>query len=68
MKKMLRSEFLCGAVTAAMVQSLAQDYVGREAYVKWTSDNWVSGNWTVPLAAFILVSCVIQLKTHMKKW
>ena len=37
MKKMLRSEFLCGAVTAAMVQSLAQDYVGREAYVKWTS-------------------------------
>lgn len=58
--KILRSEFVCGVVATASVYSLIQDYMGREAYVKWASENWVSGWYTVPLAVFVLVFSIVQ--------
>jgi hypothetical protein len=37
-----------------LVQSLAQDAIGQQAYINLITVSWVSGWWTVPLALVAL--------------
>lgn len=47
-----------GMIVTLAVQSLCQDYLGVEEYVRRVQENWISGWITVPVAIIAMVACL----------
>jgi len=47
-------KFFAGMICAFALESLQQDYMGKEAYIVMAQNHWISGYITVPLAIFNL--------------
>lgn len=64
-----RHYFWAGFLVCASLHSLFADYHGKEGFIAYCQNNWVSGWFTVPLAIFniILVLVVLYLQTKKKK-
>jgi hypothetical protein len=56
-----RRPLLAGVALYAAVQSLWEDFLGRDRYVRAVSDGWVSARITVPLALLLLVYVATQI-------
>jgi hypothetical protein len=53
--------FLAGVLTISAVNSLVQDYHGKEGYIKWISEHWWSAYYSIPLAIlFIIFSWILM--------
>jgi hypothetical protein len=44
-----------GAIMALALHSLFTDLLGKEKYMRWVEDHWVSSSITIPFALIILV-------------
>lgn len=51
-------EFWAGVSFLFAVQSLFQDFLGRDAYVAQVREHWISSSISVPLALVVLVVIV----------
>jgi hypothetical protein len=41
--------FIAGVLTISAINSLIQDYYGKEVYIKWVLGHWWSAYYSVPL-------------------
>ena len=48
-------DYLHGIFVYWAVSSLRADFMGKEAYIKEISENWISGEITIPIAIGVLV-------------
>jgi hypothetical protein len=67
--------FIKGALLYMALESLVRDIMGKEAYIIYVRDAWLSGWYTVPFAlialAFIIIDTVqdqIKLNKLYKKY
>jgi len=52
----------CGIIIALCIQSLVQDYYGRDAWVERVrTSSWFDAAWSVPIALFFLVCAFLVL-------
>jgi hypothetical protein len=58
-------KFLSGWLVATAVNSLEQDLLGKESYMKLIDAAWVSWTVTVPMAIATLI-CAVWLYTSKK--
>lgn len=56
-------KFLAGMLCAFALESLQQDYMGKEAYIAMCQNHWISADITVPLAIFDLFLAFIICNT-----
>jgi membrane associated rhomboid family serine protease len=48
-------KFWAGYITCAAVNSLVQDYYGKEVFLKMMANGWLDAKYTVPAAIIALI-------------
>jgi len=66
MRLTFSSAFWNGFVVCACLESLRQDMIGKERYIKSVDLNWVDSRITVPIAIVGLTVCLIGYIIHRK--
>lgn len=56
------SDFWRGIWTYIALESLTQDFIGKEAYLQHASEHWADACITVPVALFILGVVIVWRK------
>ena len=59
--------FIAGMLAILALQSLGQDYIGKEEYIRRVEYCWAPAAYTVPLAIFILLVAVFLLIVRNEK-
>lgn len=56
------TNFICGMLAMVAIESLYQDWLGKEAYLRWADTHWLPAEQTVPMALICLVLAVLAAK------
>lgn len=56
--KLWTKAFFAGYLAAGAAESLWQDMLGKEAYIKHVEHGWVAAKYTVPIAIFLLIVAI----------
>ena len=60
--QVFRNGFICGGLSFGMIYSVAQDIIGKDAYIKLVEDQWLEGGsfWFWVLAVFVITVIVVR--------
>lgn len=65
-KEMVKSSVLAGVGILISFESLFQDFLGQEGYMRLVRDHWVSWVYSVPLALILLFVSILDLAKCLK--
>jgi hypothetical protein len=61
LKKIINMSFVAGFAASGNLHGIIEDFMGKEAWLEWTSKHWIDSSITMPIHIVLFVGAVIGM-------